>query len=31
VLAALAQVRDRAPEQVAAQTTANARAVLGLN
>ncbi len=31
VLAALAQVRDGAPEQVAAQTTANARAVLGLN
>ncbi len=31
VLAALAQVRDSAPEQIAAQTTANARAVLGLN
>ena len=31
VLAALAQVRDTAPEQLAAQTTTNARAVLGLN
>jgi TatD DNase family protein len=31
VLAALAQVRDSAPEDIAAQTTINARAVLGLN
>ena len=31
VLAALAQVRDTAPEQIAVQTSANARAVLGLS